>query len=96
MKYLFLSVILLLSLNLSAQDCTETSVMQKPGIWKEKFGRVLIKPNPGYFNNKLFRSSPQFFLVNVTGNEKDPVSANVMTDLMKDFDFSALKNMLGK
>ena len=62
----------------------------------DAFGKVLIKPNPGYFNNKLSRSSPQFFLVNVTGNEKDPVAAKVMTDLMKDFDFSALKNMLGK
>jgi hypothetical protein len=62
----------------------------------DPFGRVLIKSNPGYFNNKLPRYSPQFFLVNVIGNEKDPVSAKVMTDLMKNFDFSALKNMLGK
>jgi len=62
----------------------------------DPFGKVLIKPNPGYFNSKLTRSSPQFFLVNITGNEKDPVASKVMTDLMKDFDFSALKNMLGK
>ena len=62
----------------------------------DPFGKVLIKPNPGYFNSKLSRSSPQFFLVNFTGNEKDPVASKVMTDLMKDFDFSALKNMLGK
>jgi hypothetical protein len=62
----------------------------------DAFGRVLIKPNPGYFNGKLPRSSPQFILVNVTGNEKSAISAEVMTDLMKDFDFTALKNMLGK
>jgi len=62
----------------------------------DAFSKVLIKPNPGYFNSKLSRSSPQFFLVNFTGNEKDPVAAKVMTDLLKDFDFSALRNMLGK
>jgi hypothetical protein len=62
----------------------------------DAFGKILIKPDPGYFNGKLSRSSPQFFLVNVTINEKDPLAAKVMTDLMKDFDFSALKNMLGK
>jgi len=59
-------------------------------------GRVLIKPNPGYFNSKLSRSSPQFFLVNITGNEKEAISAKVMTDIIKNFDFTALKNMLEK
>jgi len=62
----------------------------------DAFGRVLIKPNPGYFNSKLARSTPQFFLVNITGNEKEAVASKVMTDLMKSFDFTALKNMLGK
>ena len=62
----------------------------------DAFGKVLIKPNPGYFNSKLPRSSPQFFVVNISGNEKEPVAAKVITDLMKDFDFPALKNMLGK
>jgi predicted lysophospholipase L1 biosynthesis ABC-type transport system permease subunit len=57
---------------------------------------VLIKPNPGYFNSKLPRSSPQFFVVNITGNEKEPVAAKVLADLMKNFDFPALKDMLGK
>jgi hypothetical protein len=63
---------------------------------EDAFGKVLIKPNPGYFNSKLPRSSPQFFLVNITGSEKDPVSAKVMTDVMKDFDFQGLRNLLGK
>ena len=62
----------------------------------DAFGKVLIKPNPGYFNGKLSRSSPQFFLLNVTGNEKEIIAAKVMTDVMKNFDFTALKNMLGK
>jgi len=34
MKYILISWILFVSLNLSAQDCTETSILQKPGIWK--------------------------------------------------------------
>jgi hypothetical protein len=62
----------------------------------DAFGKVLIKPNPGYFNTKLPRSSPQFFVVNITGNEKEPVAAKVLTDVMKNFDFPALKEMLGK
>jgi hypothetical protein len=62
----------------------------------DPFGRVLIKPNPDYFNKKLPRSSPQFFVVSLTGDEKEAVAAKVMTDIMKDFDFTALKNMLGK
>lgn len=62
----------------------------------DAFGKVLIKPNPGYFNSKLPRSSPQFFVVNIAGNEKEPVAAKVIADLMKNFDFPALKDMLGK
>jgi hypothetical protein len=62
----------------------------------DPFSKVLIKPNPEYFNGKLPRSSPQFFLVNMTGNEKDTVASKVMTDMMKNFDFTTLKNMLGK
>lgn len=62
----------------------------------DPFGKLLIKPNPVYFNTKLSRSSPQFFVVNVKGNEKDAVAANFISGIMKDFDFEALKNMLGK
>jgi hypothetical protein len=62
----------------------------------DAFGKVLIKPNPGYFNTKLSRSSPQFFVVNVTGNEKEAIAAKAIGDIMKNFDFAYLKNMLGK
>ena len=62
----------------------------------DSFGRVLIKPNPGYFNSKLSRSTPQFFVVNITGNEKDNIAAKVISDVIRVIDFSALKNMLGK
>lgn len=62
----------------------------------DAFGKVLIKPNPGYFNSKLPRSSPQFIVVNITGDDKEPVAAKVMTDIVKDLDFNALRNMLGK
>jgi hypothetical protein len=62
----------------------------------DAFGKVLIKPNPEYFNRKLPRSSPQFFVVNLTGNENEPVAAKVITDLIKNLDFPALKDLLGK
>ena len=62
----------------------------------DPFARVLIKPNPGYFNSKLPRSSPQFIVVNVIGNNNEPVAAKVMTDVIKDMDFTALRNLLGK
>ena len=63
---------------------------------EDAFGKVLIKPNPGYFNSKLPRSSPQFFVLNMTGDDKEPVAAKVMADVIKDLDFSALREMLGK
>jgi len=62
----------------------------------DPFSKVLTKPNPGYFNSKLPRSSPQFIVVNITGDDKEPVAAKVMTDVIKDLDFSALRIMLGK
>jgi hypothetical protein len=62
----------------------------------DAFAKVLIKPNSGYFNSKIPRSSPQFFVVNLTGDEKEPVAAKVMSDVLKDLDFAALKGMLGK
>jgi len=34
--------------------------------------------------------------VNITGDEKEPVAAKVMNDVLKDLDFNALRNMLGK
>ncbi len=60
------------------------------------FGKILIKPNPEYFNKKIPKSSPQFFSIDVRGNHKDPASAKFMTDIMKAVDFATLKNMLGK
>ena len=62
----------------------------------DPFGKILIKPNPAYFNKKLPRSSPQFFWVHIIGNHKDPIAAKNMGDIMSAVDFAALKNMLGK
>ena len=62
----------------------------------DPMGQVLIKPNPGYFNMKWPRSSPQFFWVMVRGNHKEAVAAKFMGDIMKAVDFNVLKNMLGK
>lgn len=60
------------------------------------FGQILIKPNPGYFNKKLPKSSPQFFFVSVIHYDKEPVSVKFRDDIVKALDFTALKNMLGK
>lgn len=62
----------------------------------DPFGKVLIKPNPAYFNKKLPRSSPQFFWVYVRGNHKEKIAARFTTEIVKAVDFAALKNMLGK
>jgi hypothetical protein len=60
------------------------------------FGKILIKPNPGYFNRKLPRSTPQFFWVYVRANHKEPIATRFMADIMKAVDFAKLKTMLGK
>jgi len=62
----------------------------------DPFGLILIKPNPGYFNKKMPRSTPQFFWVYVRANHQEPIAANFMSDIIKAVDFSLLKNMLGK
>ena len=62
----------------------------------DPFGKILIKPNPGYFNKKLAKSFPQFIYISIIGNHKEPIAAKFMTDIMKAVDFAALKDMLGK
>ena len=62
----------------------------------DPFGKILIKPNPGYFNKRLPKSSPQFFWVYLKGNHKEPIAAKFMTDIIQSVDFTMLKNMLGK
>jgi len=62
----------------------------------DPFGKVLIKPNPGYFNKKLPKSSPQFFWIYLTGNHKEPIAAKFMTDIINAVDFTLLKSMLGR
>jgi hypothetical protein len=63
---------------------------------KDPLCEILIKPNPGYFNTKLPRSSPQFIWVNVIWNHNEPIASKFREDIMKAVDFEALKNMLGK
>jgi len=62
----------------------------------DPFGKVLIKPNPAYFNKKLPRSSPQFFWVYVRGNHKEKIATRFTTEIVKALDFATLKSMLGK
>lgn len=59
-------------------------------------GHILIKPNPGYFNKKLPKSSPQFFAIFIRYNHKEPIATKLREDIMKAVDFGVLKNMLGK
>ena len=63
---------------------------------EDPFGKILIKPNSGYFNNKLPKSSPQFFWIYVRGSHQEPIATQFMTDIIKAIDFAVLKNMLGK
>jgi hypothetical protein len=62
----------------------------------DPFCRILIKPNPSYFNKKLSKSTPQFFSVYVRADSQDAIAAKFMTDIIKAVDFNLLKNMLGK
>lgn len=62
----------------------------------DPFGEILIKTNPGYFNKKLPRSSPQFFWINVIWNPIDPIATRFQANIIKAVDFGTLKNMLGK
>jgi hypothetical protein len=60
------------------------------------FSKVLIKPNPDYFNKKIARSSPQFFWISVQWNNKEPVASDFTTGVLKAVDFANLQSMLGK
>jgi hypothetical protein len=62
----------------------------------DPFGKVLIKPNPGYFNKELPRSTAQFILVSVTWNHNEPIASKFTEDILKAVDYAALKNMIGK
>lgn len=62
----------------------------------DPFRKILIKPNPGYFNNKVPKSTPQFFWVNVIWNHQEPIASKFRADIIQAVDFSSLKNMLGK
>jgi hypothetical protein len=62
----------------------------------DPFGEVLIKPNSGYFNENLPKSSPQFFWIYMVWNHNEPIASMFKENSMKAVDFTALKNMLGK
>ncbi len=62
----------------------------------DPFGKILIKPNPGYFNKKIPKSSPQFFWIDIVYNHKEPIATKFRTDIMNAVDFAGLKNMLVK
>jgi hypothetical protein len=92
-------------LKLPAEELNQPSIIkQDPNDYlsylfttdDDPFGRVLIQPNPGYFDKTLPRSSPQFFSVTIKGDHKFIITANAMVEVMKAVDFDVLKNMLGE
>src|ERR1035437_3957804 len=40
MKYFLFTISLLVALSTSAQDCTDESLLQKPGVWEETSGSI--------------------------------------------------------
>ncbi len=62
---------------------------------EDPFRKILIKPNPGYFNKKLARSTAQFFWVYIRWNDQEPIATKFRNDIMKTVDFTTLKNMIG-
>ena len=40
MKYFLFTILLLVALSSSAQDCTNESLIQKPGVWEETSGSI--------------------------------------------------------
>jgi len=61
----------------------------------DPFCKILIKPNPGYFNKKLPASAAQFFWVYLCGDHNNPVTAKFMHDITGAIDFDLLKKLLG-
>ncbi len=62
----------------------------------DPFGRVLIQPNPGYFNKKMSRGTPQFITIQIIGDMQNKIAVKTLADIVNAFDFTALKKMLGK
>jgi len=63
---------------------------------EDPFRKILIKPNPDYFNKKLARSTAQFFWVYIRWNDQNPIATKFRNDIIKAVDFTTLKNMTGK
>ncbi len=57
---------------------------------------IAVKPNPGYFRQKLPKSTPQFFTVVYKIAHGDSVFEENISNIKKAIDFATLKNMLGK
>lgn len=60
------------------------------------FGKILIKPNPSYFNPKLPRSIPHFFFIHQVGPYDNEIAKKIFDGMIAAIDMQALKNMLGK
>ena len=95
-----------MQLKMSAAELDQPAIVKKDPKAKmdayiftgdeDPFGKVLIKPNPAYFNKKLPRSTAQFIWVSVIWNHKEPIAANFSAAILKAVDITTLKNMIGK
>lgn len=91
-------------LNQSEIDLSETAIC----MWNEeqrfekfveegtKGSFIAIKPNLGYYNKKLPKSTPQFFTVVYKIFKNDAVFVDNIEAIKKAVDFTTLKNLLGK
>jgi hypothetical protein len=62
----------------------------------DQYALIVVKDNPAYFNPKLPVTVPQSFYIEWTYEFKRPVMQQAFTAIMKNFDFDALKKLLGK
>jgi len=57
---------------------------------------ILIKPNPGYYDQKLPKHTPQLFSINLTIEHSDPVFEHVYEYVGKAINIQKFKAMLGE
>jgi hypothetical protein len=62
----------------------------------DPYAVIVVKDNPAYFNPKLPVTVPQLFYIKWVYEFKRPAMQQAYTGVMKNFDFVALKNLLGK
>jgi hypothetical protein len=62
----------------------------------DQYALIIVKDNPAYFNPKLSKEVPQSFYLQWKFLNQIPALKQAYTDVMKNFDFAVLKNLVGK